>query len=46
MGMYSLQTSKGNRVDKIIRQHVWVVSKSVGISAAVEVCLVSQWDNF
>jgi len=42
--MYSLQTSKGNRLDKIIR--VRVGAKSVGISAAAEVYLVSQWDNF
>jgi len=46
MGMYYLQTSEGNRVDKIIRQRFRVGSKSVGISAAVEVYLVSQWDNF
>jgi len=39
--MYSLQTSEGNRVDKIIRQRVRVGDKSVGISAAVEVYLVS-----
>jgi len=44
--MFSLQTSEGNRADKIIRQRVRVGDKSVGISAAVEVYLVSQWDNF
>jgi len=37
-----LQTSEGNRVDNIIRQRVRVGAKSVGISAAVEVYLVSQ----
>jgi len=44
--MYSLQMSEGSRVDKIIRQRVRVGAKSVDVSAAVGVYLVSQWENF
>lgn len=40
--MYSLQTSGENGVDENIRQHVCEDGQSVGITAAVEVNLVSQ----
>lgn len=44
--MDSLQTWMGNGIVEIIRQRVWVGDKPVDVSAAVDIDLVSQCNNF